>query len=100
MLRLITDLWSGRTPLPDAFWTYAVFWGFIINMATTLVSLGLIVAEVPPWTAVVVHFAPLPWNLLVLVGVWRSAARPEVSQRLRLAARSVIVVWSAFLTFV
>ncbi|MCU0894722.1 MAG: hypothetical protein MUD06_10445 [Rhodospirillales bacterium] len=100
MLRRITDLWRGRLPLADAFWTYAIFWGFLINMATTLTSLGLVVADVPGWVAVLVHFAPLPWNLLVLFGVWRSAGRPEVSERLRLVARGVIVAWSGFLTLV
>jgi hypothetical protein len=100
MLRRIADLWGGRLPLADAFWTYAIFWGFLINMATTLTSLGLVVAEVPGWVAALVHFAPLPWNLLVLVGVWRSAGRPEVSERLRLIARGVIVAWSGFLTLI
>lgn len=100
MFRRIADLWSGRVPLADAFWTYAIFWGFLINMATTLTSLGLVVADVPGWVAAVAHFAPLPWNLLVLVAVWRSAGRPEVPQSLRLAARSAIVVWSAILTVV
>jgi hypothetical protein len=36
----------------------------------------------------------------VLFGVWRSAGRPEVSERLRLVARGVIVAWSGFLTLV
>lgn len=100
MLLRIADLWSGRLPLADAFWTYAIFWGFLINMATTLTSLGLVVANAPAWIAAAAHFAPLPWNVLVLVAVWRSAARPEVSENLRLVARSVIVAWSAFLTIV
>ncbi|MCU0893820.1 MAG: hypothetical protein MUD06_05755 [Rhodospirillales bacterium] len=100
MLRRIIDLWRGRLPLADAFWTYAIFWGFLINMATTLTSLGLVVADAPGWVAALVHLAPLPWNLLVLVAVWRSAGRPEVSERLRLVARAVIVVWSGFLTLV
>jgi hypothetical protein len=100
MLRLLPDLWNGRVPLADAFWTYAVFWGFLINMATTLTSLGLVVANVPAWLPVVAHLAPAPWNLLVLVAVWRSAGREDVSARVRLVARSVIVVWSAFLTLI
>lgn len=98
MFRRIADLWSGRVPLAEAFWTYAIFWGFLINMATTLAFLGLVVVEAPAWIAAAAHFAPLPWNLLVLVAVWRSAGRPDVSKRLRLVARSVIAVWSAFLT--
>ncbi|MGZ8997069.1 MAG: hypothetical protein ACXW3P_11380 [Rhodospirillales bacterium] len=100
MYRRITDLWRGHVPLADAFWTYAIFWGFLINMATTLASLALVVADVPGWIAGVVHFAPLPWNLLALVAVWRSAGRPEVPQGMRVVARSVIVAWSAFLTIV
>jgi hypothetical protein len=100
MLRRITDLWRGSLPLADAFWTYAIFWGFLINMAATLTTLGLVVADVPGWLAALVHFTPLPWNLLVLVAVWRSAGRPEVSEPLRLVARGVIVAWSGFLTLI
>jgi hypothetical protein len=100
MVRLLTDLWNGRVPLADAFWTYALFWGFLINLATTLTSLGLVVADVPAWLPVLAHLAAAPWNLLVLVAVWRSAGREDVSPRLRLVARSVIVVWSAFLTLI
>lgn len=91
--RFWADLWTGRIPLADAFWTYALFWGFIINVVATLASLGLIAAEAPNWVALAANFAPVPWNMLVLVGVWRSAAQPGIPRSLAVAARAITCIW-------
>ena len=53
----------------------------------------LIAAGAPAWLAVLVFAAHLPWNLVVLVGVWRSAGRPEVSRATANLARLVILAW-------
>lgn len=98
IVKLWADLWAGRIPLADAFWTYAVFWGFLINVSTSLGTLALVVAEVPGWLAVVAHLLPLPWNLLVLVAVWRSATDPAVPRPLALAVRVITCVWTGALS--
>ena len=99
----LADLWTGRLPLSEAFWTYAIFWGLLINLAATLCSLTLLVAvggdaaskEWAPLAALALHLLPVPYNLMVLVGVWRSAGRPEVKPAAALLARSAVVVWCA-----
>jgi hypothetical protein len=98
MIRHIADLAAGRVPLAEAFWTYAIFWGFLINMAATLTSLGLVAAKAANWAALAAHLAPIPWNLLVLVAVWRSAAHPQVPRPLAAAARAITFVWSILLS--
>jgi hypothetical protein len=107
MMRILTDLWSGRHPLPDAFWTYAIFWGFLINLAALIASLAVLVMAggIPDawWAgpaAVALHLLPMPYNGLALVGVWRSSARPEVGQIPRLMARCAVVAWTLAVTLV
>ncbi len=103
MLSRLSDLWSGRLPLSTAFWSYAVFWGFFVNFAALAASLVLVMAgppshgTAPNWPiylAVLAHILPIPFNGAVLVGVWRSAERPENSPLLSLAAKLAIVVWA------
>lgn len=100
MPRLLAELWAGQVALADAFWTYAIFWGFIVNMAATLASLSLVVAEAPNVAAVAAHVAPIPWNVLVLVAVWRSAGRANVPPAWAAAARIVTLAWTTILSVV
>lgn len=87
------DLWAGRVRLADAIWNYAVFWSLLVNISTTLLTLGLVAAKAPNWLAVIAHLIPIPWNLLVLVGVWRSAAQPAVPRPVTLAVRVAACIW-------
>lgn len=98
MVRLIADLWAGRVALADAFWTYAIFWGFIVNMAATLASLSLVVVDAPNAAAVAAHLAPIPWNILVLVAVWRSAGKGGVAPSWAATARVVTLAWAVILS--
>ena len=91
----VAALWRGALPLPVAFWHHAIAYGLIVNIAATLGSLTLIALDVPGWLAVVVHLAPLPYNVLFLVGVWRSAGRWRGDRRLADAARVIVTLWFA-----
>ena len=68
-------LWSGSLPLGEAFWTYAVGIGLAINLLATLLLLALLSWDRPIAALFVGHAFTLPYNLVALVGVWRSAAR-------------------------
>lgn len=98
----LADLWAGRLPLPTAFWHWMIFWGFLFNLGATMASLAVLVAAgggAPQgWAAglsVALHLLPVPYNIACLVGVWRSAARPEVEVVPRLLTRAVAVVWTS-----
>lgn len=96
----ITTLWSGRKPLPEAFWHFGIVTGFIVNLIASLAALVLFTTDAPDWLAATIHFAPVPYNLLVLVGVWRSAARWRGEGRWADLARLVITLWVIAATMV
>ena len=73
MQNVIADLWSGRTPLPRAFWGYAICYGTLLNLVTTVASLAALSMGAAGLIALALHFMPLPYNLFVVVAVWRSA---------------------------
>ncbi len=75
MTRRLSDLWNGRVPLARVFWDWAVIYGSFANLLATGAALTMIVLGWPALLAVAVHFLPVPYNLLMVVAVWRSAAR-------------------------
>ncbi len=63
----------GELTLENAFWNWAVFGGLIINVFSSAFFLFLIMAN-RPITAFIVGYAfSVPYNIIVTVGVWRSA---------------------------
>jgi hypothetical protein len=76
MARLLA-LWRGDLPLGEAFWIWTVFGGLLVNISTSIAFLALISVDLP-WVALIVGYGlSLPYNLVTVVGVWRSAARHD-----------------------
>ncbi|SDY71127.1 hypothetical protein [Citreimonas salinaria] len=94
----LSSLWSGDLALNDAFWTWAVTVGLLINFGTSILFLVLILQD-RPLAAVIAGYAfSIPYNIVATVGVWRSAARyagPPVHADL---ARIATVILMAALT--
>jgi hypothetical protein len=98
MKQLVTDLWYGRVPLARAFWEYAIVYGTLANLVTTLLSLAAFAKDLPAAFGLGIFFLPAPYNFLMVVAVWRSAARyqgPAIWSKL---ARILIVIWAAVCT--
>lgn len=98
MINTIKALWAGSLPLPVAFWNYAVGWGLVINIATSIMTIMVILADAPAWLLLPVYILPTPYNVLVTVGVWRSAGHYEGEQKWADLARFVTLVGMLFLT--
>ena len=95
-MRKLRSLWLGEMPLDEAFWTWAITVGLLVNLATSALFLALISAD-RPWAALVAGYGPsVPYNALALVGVWRSAARhpgqAAHADLARLASAAVMLV--------
>ena len=91
-------LWRGEIPLPDAFWTWAVTGGLLVNIASSILFLYLVTAD-RPVAALIVGYAPsIPYNVLVTVGVWRSAERYEGERQWADLARTVTVIGMVLLS--
>ncbi len=70
----LRSLWLGKLHLGEAFWTWAIGIGLLVNLSTSALFLALI-ANDRPWAALFVGYAlSVPYNVLAGVGVWRSAA--------------------------
>ncbi len=68
-------LWSGDLPLNEAFWTWTVTVGLLVNIATSIMFLVLILHDQPLAAVLIGYGLSVPYNILAIVGVWRSAAR-------------------------
>jgi hypothetical protein len=96
----VTRLWRGELPLASAFWNWAVFGAFAVNGTTTLLFLILLMNGLPLAALLAGHVVSVPYNILVAVGVWRSAGRYKGDPRLRTAARVVTVAGMLLLSIV
>ena len=91
-MRKLRALWFGDLPLGEAFWTFAIGIGLLVNLVTCGLFLTLITFD-RPWAALFVGYVlSVPYNVVALVGVWRSAARYEGHAGLADLARIVTVV--------
>lgn len=70
----IKALWRGKVALGEAFWTWAVFGGLMVNVLTGILLLVLIMWDQVLLALIFGKGLSLPYNLLALVGVWRAAA--------------------------
>ena len=68
-------LWSGDLALDEAFWTWTVTVGLLVNTATSILFLVLILQDQPLAAVLVGYGLSVPYNIVATVGVWRSAAR-------------------------
>ena len=74
-MKHVIRLWQGELTLSNAFWNWAVLGGLIINISSSAFFLFLIMADHPIWAFIVGYAFSVPYNVIVTVGVWRSAGR-------------------------
>ena len=99
MKQHISRIWRGEIALARAFWRYAVAYGALLNLMTTILAFTVLASDGPPLLAAAVFFLPLPYNVFTVIVVWRSAARH--GDRLWAdAARFAAIVWAVVLTLV
>ncbi len=92
-MRTVVEFWRGGLPLGRAFWLWGILGGGLVDLLATMFALALVVAGAPTWAIVLAFVAHVPWNLVLLVGVWRSAGRPEVGRDTAHLARLAILGW-------
>ena len=95
---LVTQLWAGEIPLGEAFWRYAVVVGLIVNLVTSALLLALLAHDASLVWVALSFVLPIPYNVLAVVAVWRSAARYQGPETRADLARIASVVWMIVLT--
>ncbi|NNU82169.1 hypothetical protein HMH01_17160 [Halovulum dunhuangense] len=91
-------LWMGNLPLSEAFWGWTVVGGLLVNVSTSVVFLILLTYDQPLPALAVGYGLSLPFNLMVVVGVWRSAARYDGPPLHATLARGVSVALMSVLS--
>lgn len=89
---MIGRLWRGEYALGRVFWEFMLAWGTLLNLLTTGASLIAFVNGAPAWAGLALHLSAIPYNLLMLVAVFRAAAR-EPGHPLHRAAPVIAVLW-------
>lgn len=69
------SLWRGEFPLARVFWTDMIIIGSMVNLLVSAAAMLLFVSGVPILFGVIVHFAPVPYNVVLFLAVWQAAAR-------------------------
>ncbi len=97
-MKNLCHLWRGELALQNAFWDWAVVGGLIINFASSALFLFLIMAEHPAAAFIFGYVLSVPYNIIVSVGVWRSAERYSGERRWADLARIVTVIGMVLLS--
>jgi hypothetical protein len=92
MTNHIASIWRGEVSLVRVFWEYAIGWGTLINLLCTGAALVVFIKDGPVWLGLLIHFAAIPYNVLMVVSVWRAAAR-EANTNFSNFARLAIPAW-------
>jgi hypothetical protein len=85
-------LWQGDLPLDQAFWNWAVAGGIAINGLTSILFLALLMADQVVAAFAAGYALSVPYNIIVMVGVWRSAGRYTGERHWADLARIVTVI--------
>lgn len=90
-------LWNGRLPLAQAFWEHAVVYAALVNLAATYATFAVLAADLPGALAVIVFLLPIPYIVVAVVGVWRSAAAYRGPQHWANLARIAAALWGGLM---
>jgi hypothetical protein len=80
--------WRGQVPWPRAFCWDMLLVGTFVNLAVAMAAMIAMTQAAPPLLTAAAVVALAPYNVFLLVAVWRSAARSSEpwTSALRLAA--------------
>ncbi len=98
MMTGIRRLWTGELPLEEAFWTWAVVVGLVINATTSAIFWTLMLADRAVAALLIGYGLSVPYNVIAVVGVWRAADRYGGNHRWGDLARIAVVAGMVFLS--
>jgi hypothetical protein len=64
--------WRGAVAIDRLFWTDMIIVATLINVAAAFGAVMLLGLKLPAWIAVALFLAPLPYNVFLVLAVWRT----------------------------
>lgn len=98
LLKAIRSRLAGEVSLGQALFYEMLLIGTMLNIAIGLCAFAMIAADLPIWLPILVFLSPQPYNIVLLMSVWRSATL--IPGRGSDMARMVAVLWFVLMIFV
>ena len=92
--------WRGELPLSRAFWKFAILYVALANICATGAAFAALAADLPIVVVVIIFLLPLPYVIVAVVGVWRSAETYKGPPHWAALARYATVVWGAIMIII
>lgn len=70
--------WRGETSLSKLYWRDMLIVGSVINLYAGFIALMIAAKGGAIWVAAMVHFAILPYNMFLVLALWRTPGRSVV----------------------
>ena len=70
--------WRGEMNLSKLYWRDMMIVGGVINLFTGFIALMIAAQGGELWVAAMVHFATLPYNVFLVLALWRTPGRSKV----------------------
>jgi hypothetical protein len=93
----VGDLWRGQLPLAKAFWLYGVVGIVLVTAACVMALPDSGVPSMPALLAIV--GITVGYQVLVSVGVWRSAGAYRGKPQYAVGARLAVAIYAALAVF-
>ena len=93
-------LWKGQLPLARAFWEYAILYALLGNLCATGAALGALALGLPTALAIGIFLLPVPYIVVAVVGVWRSAETYRGPPHWATLARYVSFAWGCLMVLI
>lgn len=93
MTAFLARRWRGEIPLRVLLWRDMLAFGTVLNLFASFAALALAALHVDLRIAFAVHLAPVPYNLFLVVALWRTPQRSAL-------ASVIALVWLVAMTVV
>jgi hypothetical protein len=98
VLKAIRRRLAGEVPLDEAFYNDMLAVGSMVNIAIGLCAFAMIAADFPIWLPIIVFLSPQPYNIILLISVFRSASQSQ--GRRTDFMKAATIVWFVVMFFV
>jgi hypothetical protein len=71
--------WHSEVDLRLLLWRDLLFIGTLVNLAAGFTSIVMLIQNFAPVLALAVHLAPVPYNIFLLLSVWRSKQSTQLT---------------------